>query len=340
MTSKDDRPVWHKRLGKMLQESFDFIGSNAKRHRESVAVRAIPKRDGDYRVVYRFGVRGELLPDDVVEDFRDILARGRSVLDISIFTAVMEQANPPLTDREQRNTYFPIAATEAAWRSAEGHPYMKALTDKQRKRLRAIQPFVTGDAVIAEFAKIHNDDKHQMPMTLGVIPDPEFVMIWDHLDPPREMTREWWIDWVEPLPAVENGVDFVEYRSLDPIIDAGIEDVPIALAVLVNGEWRDVQHMLWDVMEFITRASSILHDGDVGLANAFKELFGLQRAQLAAFKKMMLEHDPDAEAEWLRLSGSTDLPHEQRGAHGSHGALSDGHFHPPTSAPSARPRGR
>lgn len=65
-------------------------------------------------------------------------------------------------------------------------------------------------------------------------------------------------------------------------------------------------------MEFIIRASSILHDGDVGLANAFKEFFGLQRAQLAAFKKMMLERDPEAEAEWLRLSGNTRLPHEQR----------------------------
>lgn len=112
MASKDNSPVWRKRLSKMLKESFDFIGSNAKRHRESVAVRAIPKRDGDYRVVFRFGVRGEVLPDDAVEDFRDILARGRSILDIAMFTVVTAQAIPPLTDREQRNTYFPIATTK------------------------------------------------------------------------------------------------------------------------------------------------------------------------------------------------------------------------------------
>ncbi len=58
-------------------------------------MRAVPTRDGDYRVVYRCGVRGELIPLDVIEDLRDILARGRSVLDIAMFSAVCGPSKSP-----------------------------------------------------------------------------------------------------------------------------------------------------------------------------------------------------------------------------------------------------
>ncbi len=82
------------------------------------------------------------------------------------------QANPPLGEKEERNTYFPIAATEQAWRSMEGQPHMQALSRKQRDELRLIQPFATGDTVISEFAQVHNEDKHQFPLKLVVIPGP------------------------------------------------------------------------------------------------------------------------------------------------------------------------
>lgn len=306
MTEEKARPAWANRLGKMIQECFDLIGKSAKWHRESVAVRGVPVRDGDHRIVYRFGVRGNLLPEDLVEDFRDILARGRSVLDIAMFTAAVAAANPLLTDKERRNTYFPIASTEESWRSMVGQAHMKALTQSQKDALRAIQPFVTGDPVIAEFARIHNEDKHQSPLKLAVIPDPKFVMLFRHLDPLPENTAEYWIDWVDPLPQVANRVEFVEYRSLDPIRDAGIEDVPIALAVRVGDEWRDVQDLLWDVMEFVSRASAILDDGNTDLADSMKAIIDVEREQLAAFKRMMIDRDPAAEKEWMRLAGEVN----------------------------------
>lgn len=166
-----------------------------------------------------------------------------------------------------------------------------------------MQPFVTGNHVIAEFAKIHNDDKHQQPLKLFVIPDPEFVMLFRHLNPGPDETRESWIDYASPLPAVASRVEFVEYRSIDPIRSAGVEDVPIALAVSVNAEWRDIQHLLWDLMEFVARGASILGDGDTELADAMKAFFGSQRELLDAFKKMMITGDAAAEQDWLRLAG-------------------------------------
>ena len=299
-------PPWHQRLGKLIQECFDFIGTISTWHRERVAVRGVPIRDGDYRIVYRYGYRGELLPDDIIEDFRDILARARSVLDIAMFTAVKTAASPPLSEKEERNTYFPIASTEASWKSMAGQPHLKALSQDQRDALRAIQPFATGNPVISEFAKIHNDDKHQSPLQLAVRADPEFAMLFHHPDPLPGKTREWWIDWVEPAPPIENRVAFVEYRSLEPIRSAGLEDVPIALAVQVGDEWRDVQHLLWDVLEFVERASAILHDGDTALADAFKAILDGEREQLAAYNKMMVTGDPAAEQEWMRLAGMVD----------------------------------
>lgn len=303
MADDQQRPVWSKRLRRMIQESFNFIGAAASHHRERVAVRAVPIRDGDHRIVYRFGVRGELLPEDLVEDFRDILGRARSVLDIAMFGAATAVANPPLTDRQKHATYFPIAGTREQWNSAAGQPHMRALTEQQRGALREMQPFVTGNQVIAEFARIHNDDKHQRPLELFVIPDPEFVMLFRHLDPSPDETHEFWVDYVTPLPPVAQRVEFVEYRSVDAIRSAGVEDVPIALAVAVDGEWRDVQHLLWDLMEFVVRGASILDNGDTELADSMQSYFGSERALLDAFKKMMTTGDPAAEREWKSLAG-------------------------------------
>lgn len=305
MTEESTRPVWSKRLGYFIQESFDFIGKAAEHHRENVAVRAIPVRDGDRRIVYRFGFRGELIPDDLTEELRDILGRARSVLDIAIFTAATAAASPPLTEPQERGVHFPIAATQSDWDKALKKPHMMALPQSQRDALRGMQPFATGDPVITWFQKIHNDDKHRTPLELAVVPDPEFVMLFMNLEPPIHQAREYWIDWVDPLPQVAQRVEFVEYRSLDPIHSAGIEDVPLALAIWVDGGWRDIQHLLWDVMEFTTRGCKILDDGDTGLADSFKELFDVQRAQLDAFKRMMRTGDPEAEREWKRLGGDT-----------------------------------
>lgn len=302
-------PVWENRHRRMIDESFDFLRSTSEYHRTRVVVRGVPVRDGDYRVIYRYGVRGELVPGDFVEDLRDILGRAQSVLDIAMAQAVKAAANPPLTPKELRNTYFPIAASESAWRSTLGQRHMKVLSGSQLRALRKIQPFVTGEGVISWFHKIHNTDKHDEPLVLKVVPDPEFVMLFDQVEP---RTSEHWIDWVEPLPPVENGVEFASYKCVDPITDAGVEQVPLGLVIWVEDDWRDIQHMLWDVMEFTTRACAILSDTSKAPANLMRNLFRAERDQLAAFKAMMTEAartgaktDAFAEQEWQRLAART-----------------------------------
>lgn len=311
MTSQNALPVWAKRLKKLIQESLDFIGSSNDHLRTNVIVRGIPVKDSEYRVIYRYGVRGVLVPDDMVEDFRDILGRARSVLDIAMSTAVTASANPPLTPKQQNQTYFPIAADEASWKSMLGQPHLKALPPTQVAALRAIQPFVTGDEVIAKFSKVHNKDKHEQPLELAVIADPEFVMIFEHIRPLPRVTPHS-LDWVDPIPAVENRVEFVTYTSSQPIEEVDLEEVPIALAIWIDGQWRDVQHMLWDLIEFTERAAAVLGSGDTALADLLKTYFDAERTQLAAFKELFTTTDRDlAEREWRTRADETVAARER-----------------------------
>ncbi|QKO03342.1 hypothetical protein [Clavibacter nebraskensis] len=299
----DDKelPIWGKRLGYLIQECFDFIGAIAAHHRENLVVRGVPIRESPTEVSYRYAVRGNLLPNDADEKLRDIFGRARSVLDIAMFNAVKSAAVPALTAKQERNTYFPISADEAGWKSACGQPHMQALSQAQRDNLRTIQPFVTNNSAITWFSDEHNADKHQRPLTLSTILDPEIVMFFGHLEP-QFGTVEYWIDWADPLPAVEQKVIFARYRTVQPIIHAGIEDVPVSLGMWFDGQWRDMQHLLWDLLEFTARACELLDNGDTSMADAMKDYFGHEREQLNAFNKMMLTGDPKAEAEWLRLA--------------------------------------
>ncbi|GEK85191.1 hypothetical protein GCM10007198_19140 [Microbacterium aerolatum] len=284
----------------MIDESFNFLRSSTQHLSTNVVVRGIPIRDGNRRIIYRYGVRGDLVPDDFVEDLRDILARAQSVLDIAMTQAVTDAANPPLTDKQRRNTYFPIAVTESAWKSMLGQAHIKALPQAMIRSLRAIQPFVTGDAVISLFHRVHNADKHEAPLELAVIPDPEFVMMFTEIEP---RTSEHWIDWVDPLPAIVNRAEFAYYRCVDPITKFGIEAIPLGLVIRVDDEWRDIQHLLWDVMEFVTRAAAILSRTSLTPANLMRNMFTAERAQLDAFKSMMLE---------ASRTGSQTAPHSAR----------------------------
>lgn len=305
MTGHDGLPVWAARLKKLIQESFDFIGSTTEHLQTRAVVRGIPVRDGDNRVVYRYGTRGELVTSDMVEDFRDIIGRARSVLDIAMSTAVTAAANPPLTPAQQRNTYFPIAATEAQWKSMLGQPHLKVLSRAQLNALREVQPFVTGSQIIAEFSKVHNKDKHELPLKLEVIADPEFVMIFEHIRPLPRFTQHT-VEWVDPIPAVENRVEFVTYTSPVPIETVDIERIPIALAIRVDGVWRDIVHLLWDLIEFTERAAAILGSGDTALADLLKAYFDAEHAQLVQFRALFKSKDPEAsERDWKRLANES-----------------------------------
>ncbi|WP_143740750.1 hypothetical protein [Microbacterium sp. SZ1] len=300
MSATKPKPVWSKRHRRLIDESFDFLRSSSQHLSRNVVVRGIPVMDGDRRIIFRYGVRGTLIPDDFIEDLRDILGRAQSVLDIAMTQAVTDAANPPLTDKQRRNTYFPLANSEAAWRSMLGQPHVKALPSRTVRALRAIQPFVTRDPVISLFHQVHNSDKHETPLVLGVIPDPEFIMMFSEVEP---RTSEHWIDWVDPLPEVENRVEFAYYRCADPITHVGIEEIPLGLVIRVENEWRDTQYLLWDVMEFVTRAAALLSGTSLTPANLMRNMFNAERAQLEAFKSMMSD---------ASRTGTNTAPHAER----------------------------
>jgi hypothetical protein len=294
-----------------VRDSLRFISEGAYHHHNRVVVRAVPVVDGDRRVVYRYGVRGQPVLQDWDEELHDILGAAGSVLEIAMFNAATTQADPPLTPREEARTQFPIASTRDMWRSMAGQPHIRALTQSQRNALRAIQPFETGDGVMTWFHTVYNHDRHRRPLELAAIPDPQFVMLFMKLEPPMG-THEYWLDYVDPLPQIANRVEFVEYRSSRRIQGAGLEEVPITLAIWVDGRWRDIQDLLWSVMEFMARACAILSDDDLEHADALREYMSAERAQLAAFGKMMAEAsstrsaiDPASEKEWQRRAGAT-----------------------------------
>ncbi|WP_460572976.1 hypothetical protein [Humibacter soli] len=255
-------------------------------HHNQVVVRGVPVLDGDRRVIYRYGVRGVPAPDGWDEELHDILGAAGSVLEIAMFNVATSQANPSLTPSQESRTHFPIASTEAGWRSMAGQPHIRALTTAQRDELRAIQPFATGDPIMAWFHTVYNHDRHRRPLELAAIPDPEFVMLFMNIEPPMG-TNEYWLDWIDPLPRIENGVEFVAYRSKQRIRRAGLEDVPVSLAIWVDGRWQDIQDLLWEVMEFTARACAILSNEDVSHVDALREYMTAERQQLAVFRKMM-----------------------------------------------------
>ena len=311
MVNDPDLQVWEKRLGRVVRDGFAFIHAGARHQRTSVAVRAVPKRVGDRSIVYRYGVRGEPAPWELDEALHDVLNAAGSVLEIAMFTVASKQASPPLTPHQDRKVVFPIAATERDWNALLGQPHMRALSVNQVKALHAMQPFMTGNDVMAWFRKIYNDDRHRRPLELKSIPDPEFVMLFMGINPPMGAHRDW-LDWVDPVPPIANGIDFVEYRSTHPILDATLEEVPITLAIWIGGKWWDVQHLLWDVMEFVVRASAVLAGRDLAHVDVLRDYFAAERAQLDAFKTMMStasrSHsriDPDLDREWQRLSAQT-----------------------------------
>lgn len=251
------------------------------------------------------------MPWDLDEALHDVLNAAGSVLEIAMFSVVSNQANPPLTSQQKRKVLFPIAATEQDWDSLLGQPHVKALSQAQREALRAMQPFVTRDDVMTWFRKVYNDDRHRRPLEIVSIPDPEFVMLFMGIDPPMGAQQDW-LDWVNPVPPIANGIEFVEYRSSRPIVSAALEDVPITLAIWVGGRWWDVQHLLWDVMVFVARACGVLAGSDLTHVDVMREYFDAERAQLTAFQMMMTtasrSHssiDHDSELEWQRLAAVT-----------------------------------
>jgi len=301
MTKSTEPSRLFKGIGLLMQESFDFIGEAADHHKKRIRVLAVPRFDPDRRrAVYVVRVRGELVPIELEYKLSNILFQARATLDRAIFLASHQDPTITWTKGEDVQTSFPIATSEASWNGLATRKHMVALGSKRVAKLRGIQPFVTNSQVPVLLNDLHRFDKHRDPLSLALIADPQFPMVFNQVQDHPAGPGEWWIDFAQPNPPLEAGLELVVRRTKRPMISVGIEEVPVTLAALVGGDFVDIQDLLWDTMEYISRAAEILEGKRPEVADAFAAYFAAERAQLAAFQQGMLKDDWE---EWLKLSG-------------------------------------
>lgn len=304
MTSKRGRarnelsPI-ERRKSYLIREVADFIQRTGVEARKSrVSIQVVPRiRDRGRRVTYRVRVRGELLVEDWYEELRDIINRARSLLDNAMWVAAGGGDVGRYTKQEKDRIKFPLARHENEWLAFEASKHGASLGVDVLAKLRAIQPFVTADAVVQMFNRANNLDKHRDPLDLALVPDALFAIV---LNPgiagvPGENAHGF--EWAR-LGPVQSGKDVLDYRRSAPLPALAAVDLPVALCVEVDGHWVDVQDFLQDIVVFTVTASSILGDGDTTWADAHRAKFAAERAQLRNFRKMLLENDPIAELYW------------------------------------------
>lgn len=285
-----------------MQEAFDFIGESADHHHNKLKVLAVPRLDPDRRrAVYFVRARGQLVPAELEYKLSSILFQARATLDRAIFAASHADPSETWTESENTQTAFPIAATEAHWDSLTRRKHLVALGERRVANLRDIQPFTTGASLPGLLNDLHRFDKHRDPLTLFLIADPQFPMLFNHVIDHPAGPGEWWIDFVQPNPPLAVGLELVERRTTRPMVSAGPEDIPVALAARIGEDLVDVQDLLWDAMEYVSRAVEILEGQKPTAADAFAAYISAERRQLAAFQRGMLDDDW---TEWLYLSGS------------------------------------
>jgi hypothetical protein len=122
-----------------------------------------------------------------------------------------------------------------------------------------------------------------------------FGEVVDHPDGPGES----WIDFAQPNPPIGDGLELVERRTTRPMVSVGIENVPLACAVPLDGGYLDVQDLLWEVMELVMRAAEILEGKRPKAADGIAAIIAAERAQLAAFHRGVYHDDWDG---WLKLA--------------------------------------
>lgn len=299
----DDVRPWDARLWHLVHESRDYIQRSGAFKNEVINVTAVATlRDRNRRAVYSLRVRG--VPDLTtwVEELRDIIGRAYAVLDNAMWDAVTRDTAVAYSESEEKQIYFPITVNAAEWSKFEKRKHASALTTATLASLRAIQPFVAGSDIALLLKAVNNSDKHRYPLNLSIRVDKQFVMLFDDIEHGKDGSGTWDIDWVEPLPELRSREKLVEYRSENAIVSAPELGVPLTLCIQVGDEWVDLQDLLWDINEFVARAAGILRDGDTLLADYLKAHFDFEREQLAAFRKMMVDHDPIAEMQWLAMS--------------------------------------
>ncbi len=297
--ARNERSPIARRRTYLIREVGDFIERTGVEERKPrVSIEAVPRlRDRGRRVTYRVRVRGELLIEDWYEELRDIINRARSLLDNAMWAAAGGGDVGRYTKQEKDRIKFPLARHENEWLSFEASKHGASLGPNVLAQLRAIQPFVTSDAVIQMFNRVNNVDKHRDPLELALVPDALFAFV---LAPgiagiPGQNVHGF--EWV-PLGPIQNGTDVLDYRQSASLPTLAAVDLPAALCVQVDGEWIDVQDFLQDIVVFTVTASSILGDGNTTWADAHRAKFAAERAQLRTFRKMLLDNDPIAELYW------------------------------------------
>lgn len=298
---------WRERFIVLVEEVFNFLSEAAHHHQHNVSVRAEPRLfDRNRRAVYRLRVRGELVPFRWADRVSTILFRARSILDIVMFHAVATDTKEPLTEGQAKRVYFPLVFEESEWAGVLSKHHVRVLSEAHKNALRSVQPFVSGNTAPRFLGDFHNRDKHRRPINIQTTVDQEFVMLFNGLQFGERGRGEYWITWNDPIPELVTGSELVTYRTTHSIVSAKAEKVPIALSIYLGDQRFDLQHLLWDILSFVTRVEAVMSDGDSSFAESLAAYFEAERAQLEAFRKMMITGD---DSEWLSLvNGAPEVP--------------------------------
>ena len=268
---------------------------------------AQPRVSGRNRVItYRLRVHGRIVEPDWEFELAEILLNVRALLDNQMWALAHADEAVTYTAQEERYITFPIVSTQEAWEHAvRTKAHLNRLSDKHLARVRAMQPIETGDRpdeVLSWVDALHRLDKHRGRLRIVGGLDPQWPMFF-HLAPAGSGQLVQDVDWLvridEPL---RSNVDIVRVTCSIAVEEPGVERVPCALFVEVDGERYDLQDFIWDVQVLVMRAFEVLQGLDPVMYPNMRKVFEYRRDRLAAFNRSMLngttEYDKYGKDTW------------------------------------------
>lgn len=132
--------------------------------------------------VVRALVPQPLLPKQWSHQLRNLLNDYRGALDSFAFTLANIVRDEPMTDKEAKGVYFPLARTESDWNKlvTKKGSWLATLPHWMLERLRLVQPFLLPDVDNSLLLWLHETDilgKHRWGLTLRPVLDPQMPHI-------------------------------------------------------------------------------------------------------------------------------------------------------------------
>jgi len=255
---------------------------------------AQPRLSGRNRVVtYRLRVHGSIVEADWEFELAEILLNVGALLDNQMWALAHADKTIAYSTKEERFITFPIVGTQEAWEHAvRTKAHLNRLSDEHLARVRAMQPIETDDRpddVLSWVDALHRLDKHRGRLRIVGGLDPQWPMFF-HLTPAGGGALVQDVDWLVPIDGtLRSNVDIVRVTCSVAIRQPGVERVPCALFVVVDGERYDLQDFIWDVQVLTMRAFEVLQGLEPVMYPNMRKVFEYRRERLAVFNRSMLD---------------------------------------------------